>query len=762
MEARRRNPLEIRPHGRARLVVAVAYVGLYLLTALWGRKLATHPGPIPGVAPWFPAAGLTLALLMGFGVRWLPVAFVAELLSGLLIFHIDDAFTTTQVILNAAVVVGPYAAAAYVLRRVIRIDTSLRDLRSLVWLLVIGVGLTPLLVAFCGVGMRFWAGADSGASYLDEVRTWWVGDAIGIASVTPAVLTIGAAVMGRLRPNLGRGTGRLQDALQAVIVLGAPWALWALQGEHHRLLFLTAVPVIWVAVTRGFLVTSVTVLYTNAATTAAAHWYGLGAVDMTDIQTSMLTLAIMSLGVAAATRELRRSRAQLAYRATHDDLTGLPNRRVYFERLHADLVEGLDVAVLFFDIDRVRIVGDSLGFEVIDRLLREIGERVERAVGPSCLVARYGGDEFAVLVSGPNVERRGRDTAERIVEVLRTPFQLEEHEVVAPATLGMAVGRGNADRLMRHADLARAEAKRRGEAWCAYREELGVRAEERQRLERQLRGAFRRSELAVVYQPIFGATTNDVVAVEALVRWNRPDRGTVSPEAFISVAEATGVIGEITRFVLDSACRRAVTWPITSPAGPPIVTVNVSVCQLGDEELLRDIVKALGDSGLEARRLAIEITESMALEDPDETVEFLHRLSALGVPLMIDDFGAGYSSLGHIHRLPVSVVKIDKMFAKDLAPGRPGEAVVASVVELAHGLDLKVTAEGIETVDQLTEAQRLGCDAVQGYGLSRPVEGDALEPLMQAKRPAYGTATRAGAAISGNTSSHTRRPSALT
>ena len=735
MEASPRNPLEVRPGSHvASLLVGATYVGLYLLAALWGRDVATAVGTVPGVAPWFPAAGLSMALLVGFGLRWAPVVFLAELISGPLIFNIDATFTAPQVVLNAAAIAGAFTIGAWVLRDLVRIDTSLRDMRSLVWLLVVGVGAAPLLAALAGVGMRVWAGPDPASLYFDEVRTWWVGDAIGVASVTPAVLTVGSAFINRVRPSFGPPSEGLRDFGQTIVVLCAPFALYALQGAQHRLLLVSAFPVIWVAVTRGFLITSVTVLYTNAACTAAADLQGLGGLDLTDIQTFMLTLAVMSLGVAAATRELRRSRTALAYRATHDELTGLPNRGSFFRRLR-EAVEGWgDVSVIFFDIDRARAVGDAVGLEVMDGLLVQVAERVSRAVGPDCTLARYGGDEFAILICGPNAERRGAEVAGLLVSVLRIPFHEGEHELFAPASVGLATAvrpHDEAGNVLRRADMARAQARRRGgDTWIAYSEELGARVSEWHGVEHQLRGALERADMRVEYQPIFALPGREVVYVESLVRWRDAERGDVSPVAFIPVAEATGAIRHIGRFVLRAACMEAAKWPATQNGVAPIVTVNVSVRQLGDDRLIADIERALEQSGLPPSRLALEITESMGLEDPEATIAFLHRLRGLGPVLMIDDFGCGYSSLAHLHRLPVSVVKLDRVFASDLGQGNAGEAVVGSVVHLARGLSLKVVAEGVESDEQLRHLHRLGCDAVQGFGMSRPLAPEALQELL--------------------------------
>ena len=725
MEAPAPDPRSVRP-GTAlgRVAVAITYVGLYELAALWGRDIQV----LPGITPWFPAVGLTVGLLVGFGPRWLPVAFAAELISGVWVYNIDATFTVAQILLNTAIITGSYAAAAFVLRNLLRIDTSLRDFRSLFWLLTVAVIAFPLVTAFGGVEMRVWAGADQASHYFEEVRTWWIGDAIGIVSVAPVVLTVGAAVINRRQPNIGNLVRRGEAATQLVLILALPYVIYALQGSNHRLLFMSFLPVVWVATTRGFLVTTLAVLYTNAASTAAANWQGAGGLDLTDVQSFMLTLAVMSLGVAAATRELRRSRAKLAYRAAHDELTQLPNRGTFFTRLREALQSGEEVAVVFFDIDRMRIVGDSLGLEVMDRLLAEIGERVERAVGSDCTVSRYGGDEFAVLVRGPHAGQRGRQVAARIVTALKNPFQLHERELCAPASVGVAVARGPAEdagSVLRRADLARAEAKRRGGGlWVAYDEGLGARVHEMQTLEQDLRVALARRQFSVVYQPIFALPDPTIVFVESLARWVHPERGSVAPAVFIPIAESTGVVRDIGRFVLEQACFRASTWSGQDGHGPPVVSVNVSVSQLGDDELIADVTRALERSGLPPQRLALEITESMALDDPEATVAYLQRLRSLGVQLWIDDFGAGYSSLGHLHRLPVSVVKIDRVFSEQL--GGPGETVVTSVVQLGRAMDFAVVAEGVESDEQLVALARLGVDAVQGYGMARPMSADEL------------------------------------
>jgi predicted signal transduction protein with EAL and GGDEF domain len=309
-------------------------------------------------------------------------------------------------------------------------------------------------------------------------------------------------------------------------------------------------------------------------------------------------------------------------------------------------------------------------------------------------VSRYGGDEFAALIHGDDAAERGHAAAARIVEVMKNPFQLRDHEINAQASVGIAVSHGGAEdagTVLRHADLARASAKRRGEACVTYDDAIGARVRERATLERDLQRALERAEFDVVFQPIFALPSREIVSVESLVRWTHPSRGPVSPADFIPIAEETGAIGDIGRFVLEVACQRAARWRSLK------VSVNVSVSQLGDEQLVRDLERALERSGMRPDRLALEITETMAVDNPDETVAFLQRLQALGVELWIDDFGAGYSSLGHLHRLPASVVKVDRIFTEQLGFGTSGESVVISAVQLARAMGLRVIARAWRT-----------------------------------------------------------------
>jgi diguanylate cyclase (GGDEF)-like protein len=743
--AKRIDPLAARPEGVLGVaLVAVLYVALYLLAALWGRDVEA----LPGITPWFPPAGLTVALLVGFGLRWAPLAFLAELTSGIVVYDIDSTFTAGQILLNTAAITAAYGGAAFLLRSVLRIDPALRDVRSLVWFGLLAVVVAPLVAGLAGVAMRDWAGAGSDASYLDEVRTWWVGDAIGVVSVAPAALAVGSALLGHRGPRIGRLHFRAELVAQTAAVAIAPFAIYAIQGDRHRLLFLAVLPVLWVALTRGFLMTAVAVLYTNAACTLAADWQGPGALDLTDVQSFMLTLAVMALGAAAGTRELRRSRAEIAHRASHDPLTQLPNRGEFFTRLRGAVATERELAVVFFDVDRLKIVGDSLGFEVMDRLLVQIGDRVSAAVSDGCLVSRYGGDEFAVLVVGADAGTRSERAAERIVNALRVPFRVGDQEIVALTSVGVAVAEDegeDAGRVLRRADIARAQAKRRGgDRWVVYDEALGTLVRARHALERGLRAALANEEFDLAFQPIYALPHCEVTHVEALVRWRHPKRGLVSAGEFIPLAEEVGLVAQIGRFVLDRACKEAVRWPATSAAGPPSVTVNVSVSQLLDDALVDDVEHALAESGLPAERLALEITETMALQDPEATVAFLHRLRAIGVELMIDDFGSGYSSLGYLHRLPVAVVKVDRAFTSDLGPGRPGEAVVGAVGTLADNLGLRVVAEGVETSGQLTRVRLLGCDAAQGFGLARPMPAVELETVLASSAQ---TSTTTGSTI---------------
>jgi diguanylate cyclase (GGDEF)-like protein len=432
-----------------------------------------------------------------------------------------------------------------------------------------------------------------------------------------------------------------------------------------------------------------------------------------------------------------RRAADLVRMAYHDSLTGLPNRALVLERLEQALrlKRGLghETAVLLLDLDNFKVINDSLGHQLGDALLQLVGNRLVEAVDPDNTVARLGGDEFIVLV--PRVARPSDAAAlaDHIATRLNAPFTIDGRQVTITTSIGVALSRRGADRppeaLLRGADLALYRAKDNGRARHAlFDPRMEAEAMERLELETDLRLALSRNELRLHYQPIFSlAPGARLDGWEALLRWQHPTRGLVPPGLFIPLAEETGLIVAIGRWVLEEACRQLRIWQELSQDTTLMMSVNVSARQFQDAGLAADIKGALGASGIDPRRLKLEITESAIMHDAQGSVATLRAFKALGVELSIDDFGTGYSSLAYLKRFPVDTLKIDRSFVEGLGHDPQDAAIVRSVVTLARTLGLSLIAEGIETTTQQAELTTLGCDFGQGYLLGRPTDPSRAE-----------------------------------
>ena len=437
---------------------------------------------------------------------------------------------------------------------------------------------------------------------------------------------------------------------------------------------------------------------------------------------------------------------RLNHQAYHDPLTDLPNRLLFSRRLDAALAvndgaRGVP-AMLFLDLDRFKVINDSLGHDTGDQLLLAVAERLLLCVRPRDTVARLGGDEFTILLDCVANEREATRVAERITAALGRPFQIDGHEVVVTASIGVVMttpgaGCETAADLLRYADMAMYQAKGAGKAqYALFDQRMGVAALARLELEADLRRALEREELVLEYQPQVELTTGRIVGVEALVRWRHPVRGTIEPGDFIPLAEETGLIIPLGRWVLGTACRQARAWQEQMAAwGVPAaeqfsLCVNLSVRQFQDPHLIAAIAAILAETGLPARSLHLEITETAVMEEATATRGIFRALQDLGVQLAIDDFGTGYSSMGYLKRFPVGMLKIDKGFVAGLGQDEEDNAIIGAVMMLGHGLGLRICAEGIETAAQAARLQRLGCDLGQGYHFAPPCEAPALGELL--------------------------------
>jgi len=434
-------------------------------------------------------------------------------------------------------------------------------------------------------------------------------------------------------------------------------------------------------------------------------------------------------------RELAVTREQLRHEVAHDALTGLPNRRVLVERLAQALEarrgSAAAPAVLFVDLDEFKQVNDTAGHHAGDELLCAVAERLRGALRADDVAARLGGDEFAVLLPALTAPDEAFLVAGRILAALSEPIVIEGDRCHIGGSVGVALA-GEHDSvadLLRKADLAMYDAKEAGGRRIAlFRDELADAAQQRADLADALRHALEHDELDLAFQPILGLESGRIVAAEALVRWHHPVRGRIMPAQFIPAAERTGLIVPLGRWVLARACREAKRWASERPQGPPVaVSVNVSARQLTDGSLVLDVANALRASGLEPGSLVLEITESVVAADAGAALENLLALERLGVAIALDDFGNGYSALGYLTQLPLDIVKIDRSIIASVADGGQGALLARAVVSLAHGLDLRVVAGGIEREEQLAACRSLGVDTVQGFLLGRPSAGEDIE-----------------------------------
>jgi len=479
--------------------------------------------------------------------------------------------------------------------------------------------------------------------------------------------------------------------------------------------------------------------------TGQTAWFGVAAQAPNAFRPDDLEfLELVAERVGLALEGARRA-TELLRMAYHDTLTGLPNRALLLDRLDQALArhhaDGRPVALLLLDLDNFKVINDSLGHQAGDALLVEVSRALRSLLGPADTVARLGGDEFVVLLPDVDGPQHAAEVADRIAQRLRWPFTVANREVVVSTSIGVALsepGNTQPDRLLRGADLALYTAKDSGRACHAlFDPRMETSAIERLELESALRFALQRDEFQLYYQPIMHLQSGALMGWEALLRWQHPQRGPISPAVFIPVAEETGLIVPIGRWVLETACQQARTWLDRSGGHALTMSVNVSARQFQDPTLIDDIARAVETTRIPPHCLKLEITESAVMRDGEAAVRTLQQLKQLGIQLAIDDFGTGYSSLAYLKRFPVDTLKIDRSFVDGL--GREGHdtAIVRSIVALATTLELSVTAEGVETPNQQAALRGLGCDFGQGYLFGRPAPQDKVEVPRPAAGPSW-------------------------
>jgi diguanylate cyclase (GGDEF)-like protein len=428
----------------------------------------------------------------------------------------------------------------------------------------------------------------------------------------------------------------------------------------------------------------------------------------------------------------RRAEARIAHLAHHDQLTSLPNRAYFLQELDLavqGLRRGKQFAVLCLDLDRFKGVNDSLGHPVGDFLLKAAGERLTACIGPKDFVARLGGDEFAVIQCDVDNPEAAGKLAQSLIDAISLPYAIDDHQIVVGVSIGIALAPADGtdpDQLLRNSDIAmyRAKADGRG-AYRLFEQEMDARIQARRALELDLRHALSRGQLQIYYQPLVSAESGSVKGFEALLRWFHPLHGAIPPSEFIPMAEETGLINPLGEWVLRTACATALKLPSDIS-----IAVNLSPVQFRSGNLVNVVLGSLAASGLPARRLEIEITESVLMEDDAKTLATLHQLREIGVRISMDDFGTGYSSLNYLRSFPFDKIKIDRSFVRDIANNPDGLAIVRAITSMAESLGISVVAEGVETPEQYELLRKEGCSELQGFYFSSPQPAEKLFGIL--------------------------------
>ena len=596
------------------------------------------------------------------------------------------------------------------------------------------------LSALVGVSSLYLFGDLPGDLFPRALWVWWLGDFLGVVMIAPLLLT---GLHNQMLP--GSVGARIEGLVMVLGMLGLTLLMmrYVQPLRPSEVVIFVLLPfVLWSALRFSATVTNLAIVLSGVIVIAvviasAGSIAAIGqAREVLTLQISLITLALGGLFVSAALTERRYSEMRLDMLANHDPLTGLPNRAYFQDFLGHALAraqrEGYQVSLLFIDLDRFKNINDSQGHEVGDEVLRIVASRLDDQLRADDFVARLGGDEFAVVISHPPTPRAASRVAQKLSLALSEPFRLKQRRYAIGASIGISVypdDGEDANTLLRQADLAMYQAKQRKSGFEYFNDGMNAAAQQQLVLETGLRQALERDELALVYQPKVDLESGRVVGIEALVRWLTRSGKVVGPDQFIPVAEETGLIMPIGRWVMRSACTQWVEWQ-RAGLQPPAIAVNLSPRQFLDVRLADDIDEILRDTGMPVEFLQLEITESAAMENPSRSFDMLDALHERGLHLYIDDFGTGHSNLGQLKRMPIDALKIDKSFIKDVLSDKDDAEIADAIIRLAHALGIRVVAEGVETAEQVAFLRERRCDEIQGYVVSKPLPPDKVGELF--------------------------------
>ena len=575
---------------------------------------------------------------------------------------------------------------------------------------------------------------------MEGLWVWWLSNLLGVVLIAPPLLT--ASRWDLLPTNQGARLEGLVLVLGMLLLTAAMMQYMRPLRPAEVVLFVLFPGVLWAAL--RFSVTGASLAIFLSALivmgVAIVAYGGLaGAITLHDVfalQISMMTMALGGLFVSAALAERRYSEMRLDMLANHDPLTGLPNRSYFQDFLGHALAraqrEKSQVSLLFIDLDRFKHINDSQGHEVGDQVLRVVANRLDEQLRADDFVARLGGDEFAVIMIHPPASRAASRVARKLIKALAESFKIDQRRYAIGASIGISVFPDDgldANTLLRQADLAMYQAKQRRSGFEYFSDELNTVAQHQLTLETGLRHALERNELALMYQPKVDLASGQVVGLEALVRWLPRAGGIIGPSQFIPVAEETGLIMPLGRWVVRAACEQWIAWR-DAGVSPPPVAINLSPRQFSDARLIDDIDAILKDTGMDPAYLQLEVTESSAMENPVRTFGMLDALRQRGLHVYIDDFGTGHSNLAQLKRMPIDALKIDKSFVDDVLTDSDDAEIANAIIRLSHALNLRVVAEGVESVEQVAFLKKLGCDEIQGYVVSKPLTPDKVSELF--------------------------------
>ncbi len=707
---------------------------VYLLCAYLG----TYVSPYILAYKLFEVPAIALAAVLAIKYRW---AGIFGTVFGSLLFHLFS--LPLNLALNLAASAG---AAAILFSYLFRLFDSSEVINKVSSVAAFAFVATPLAclahTIFALVSMQT-NGLVEFDYALKSGFSWWLNELLIAYLTVPLLLSLLAHKSSFYSIN--------EKIEAAAIFMGMAIAVWLLRrysqqlGTSDAIIFVLLGFVLWASL-RFKIIVAHAVIFIAAIIAFIAIVSSENSFDSASyahvvfkLKYGLFALALAGLFVAAAFSERNKTETELNQLANHDPLTGLPNR-VYF---HDFIIRSLahahrqkqQVYLLFIDLDRFKKINDSQGHDVGDQVLKIIGNRLNDILRGDDFVARLGGDEFAVVFTHPPVSNAASNLARKIIRIISEPFDIGGRRYNVGASIGISVYPSDAEdasALLRQADLAMYQAKSKQSGFEYFSEKMNVLAHEQLQIENGLRHALEHNELLLVYQPKLDLRTNQVVGIEALVRWQTSDGNLISPDKFIPIAEKAGLIIPIGRYVIRAACLQWVKWN-DALLNPPAVAVNISPRQFSDPALLNDIRSIIQSTDMEPSMLHVEITESATMENPERTMEILQAMRELNLHLFIDDFGTGHSNLSQLRRLPIDAVKIDKIFINEVVTNDDDAEIVSAIINLAHALKLRVVAEGIETKAQLNLLRGLGCDEIQGYLITKPLQHDKVSTFFNRK-----------------------------